>query len=235
MLTHASPPTPFPPAVTGRWLAWTLAACAAVLAWDSGGLDRTLAHWFGSPSGFALREHWFLVQVMHEGGRRLGWLLVLGLVVGIWWPLGVLRRLGSLARTQLAASALLSLAVISLLKYWSATSCPWDLAEFGGLARYASHWALGVADGGGGHCFPAGHAAAGFAFVGGYFALHRQAPVAARWWLVLALAAGAVLGWGQQMRGAHFMSHTLWTAWLCWTVGWLCDLGAQTLTRRGRF
>ena len=28
-----------------------------------------------------------------------------------------------------------------------------------------------------------------------------------------------LLGLAQQMRGAHFMSHTLWTAWLCWTCG----------------
>jgi membrane-associated PAP2 superfamily phosphatase len=42
--------------------------------------------------------------------------------------------------------------------------------------------------------------------------------------LALALAAGSVLGLSQQMRGAHFMSHTLWTAWLCWTLAWLVDM-----------
>ena len=25
------------------------------------------------------------------------------------------------------------------------------------------------------------------------------------------------------------MSHTLWTGWLCWTTGWLCDLAATAL------
>jgi len=38
------------------------------------------------------------------------------------------------------------------------------------------------------------------------------------------LQAGFALGLAQQMRGAHFMSHTLWTAWLCWAGSWLCDL-----------
>ena len=56
----------------------------------------------------------------------------------------------------MALSALLGLAVVSVIKILSNTSCPWDLAEFGGVARYASHWALGVIDGGGGRCFPGG-------------------------------------------------------------------------------
>lgn len=135
-------------------------------------------------------------------------------------------------RLQMAISALLALAAVSVGKNLSTTSCPWDLAEFGGVARYASHWALGVVDGGGGRCFPAGHASAGFAFVGGYFALRHKAPAAARWWLAAAVLAGLVLGGAQQVRGAHFMSHTLWTGWLCWTVGWLCDLGALALRPR---
>ena len=128
--------------------------------------------------------------------------------------------------------ALLSLAVVSITKNLSATSCPWDLAQFGGVARHVSHWALGVLDGGSGRCFPAGHASAGFAFLGGYFALRHKAPTAARWWLAGALLAGFVLGAAQQVRGAHFMSHTLWTGWLCWTTGWLCDLAATALRPR---
>ena len=86
-------------------------------------------------------------------------------------------------------------------------------------------------DGGAGRCFPAGHAAAGFSFVGGYFALARDTPRAARWWLAVALVMGLLLGLGQQMRGAHYMSHTLWTAWLCWTVGLAIDMG---MARRQR-
>lgn len=231
-MPSVTPALPSEPSHQRAWLIWTFASLLLVTGWDALGQDLSLAHWYGSGSGFPLREQWFLVQVMHEGGRRLGWVLVLALVLAIWWPVGVLRRLDTTARAQMAVSALLSLAVISIGKNLSATSCPWDLAEFGGAARYASHWALGVLDGGGGRCFPAGHASAGFAFIGGYFALRRQAPVAAGWWLAGALLAGFVLGWGQQMRGAHFMSHTLWTGWLCWCTGWLCDVAAQRLRLR---
>lgn len=213
-------------------LAWTIASLACLLAWDALGQDRALAHAFGTATGFPMREQWFFVQVLHEGARRVGWLVVLLLALGVWWPMGVLKRIDMGERLQLAISALLALGVVSILKNLSATSCPWDLAEFGGVARYASHWALGVIDGGGGRCFPAGHASAGFAFLGGYFALRRRQPRAARLWLAGSLIAGFILGGAQQVRGAHFMSHTLWTGWLCWTTGWLCDLAATALRRR---
>jgi membrane-associated PAP2 superfamily phosphatase len=193
-----------------------------LLAWDASGLDLLLAHWFGTAQGFALRDHWLFTTVLHEGARRLSWLLVVGLSLAVWWPVGVLRQLDRWQRLELVVSILLGLALVVSIKRISSTSCPWDLTEFGGLARYVSHWRFGLADGGGAHCFPAGHASAGFAFVGGYFVLRGPAPRAAHLWLAAALTAGLVLGVSQQMRGAHFMSHTLWTAWVCWAVAWAC-------------
>lgn len=229
------PPVPVPlsrPEHHRFLLYGTLAALACVVAWDAGGLDLAFAHAFGTAHGFPLRDQWFFVQVLHEGARRLGWVLVLLLALSVWWPRGVLRRIDATERLQMAVSALVALAMVSITKNLSTTSCPWDLAEFGGVARYASHWALGVVDGGGGRCFPAGHASAGFAFLGGYFALRRHQPRAARWWLAGALTAGFILGGAQQVRGAHFMSHTLWTGWICWVTGWLCDVAASALRSR---
>ena len=216
-------PTPRPRSLlSSPTLRWTAGSLLFLLAWDASGLDLVLAHWFGTTQGFALRDHWLFTTVLHEGARRLSWLLVVGLSLAVWWPVGVLRQLDRWQRLQLVVSILLGLALVVAIKRISSTSCPWDLAEFGGLARYVSHWRFGLVDGGGAHCFPAGHASAGFAFVGGYFVLRDRAPRAARIWLATALTAGLVLGVSQQMRGAHFMSHTLWTAWLCWTVAWAC-------------
>ena len=217
------PPTPRSRSLlSSSTLRWTAGSLLFLLAWDASGLDLVLAHWFGTAQGFALRDHWLFTTVLHEGARRLSWLLVVGLSLAVWWPVGVLRQLDRWQRLQLVVSILLGLALVVAIKRISSTSCPWDLAEFGGLARYVSHWRFGLVDGGGAHCFPAGHASAGFAFVGGYFVLRDRAPRAARIWLAAALTAGLVLGVSQQMRGAHFMSHTLWTAWLCWTVAWAC-------------
>lgn len=203
-----------------------LALLALPLLWDAGGWDMALAQRMGGAAGFAWRDNWWLTHVLHSGARRLAWALGLLLCLAVAWPMGPLRRLSFARRLQLALSGLLATGTVSLIKSGSHTSCPWDLAAFGGVARYQSHW-LGWlhGDGGAGRCFPAGHASAGFAFVAGWFALRRDLPRLAAACLAAATAAGLVLGLAQQLRGAHFMSHTLWTAWICAAVGWVVDAG----------
>lgn len=200
----------------------TAVALAGLLAWEASGADLALAALSGTAAGFALRDHWLLTTWLHDGARRASWLLVLALSLGVWWPRGPLLFLDYSRRLQLAVTTLAAALAVSLLKSFSTASCPWDLALFGGTAQYLTHW-TGTGDGGPGHCFPAGHAASGFAFVGGFFALRQGAPAVARIWLAGALAAGFVLGAGQQLRGAHFMSHTLWTGWICWFVALAID------------
>lgn len=200
-------------------------AFVLLLAWDLSGLDMALARLAGGAQGFALRDDWLFSNVLHDGMRRLGWAAVVALCVGIVWPVGPLVGLPFGRRLQLPASALLATGAVVLLKAGNHTSCPWDLADFGGVARHVSHWAgwWGATDGGAGRCFPAGHASTGFAFVGGWFALKDSRPRLARAWLATALVSGLLLGLVQQWRGAHFMSHTLWSAWLCAAVAWLSD------------
>ena len=207
-----------------RLALWTAASLLLLIAWDLLALDLTLARWFGNASGFPLRDHWLASRVLHSGARRVAWALQLALVLSIWWPLGPLRVLSRRERIALVATILVSILVIFLLKNRSATSCPWELAEFGGTARYVSHWSWGVADGGEGRCFPAGHASVAFCFIGGYFWLREKAPRAAVAWLAVTLLAGLVVGISQQVRGAHYMSHTLWTAWMCWVAAGLMFL-----------
>ena len=131
LMSH-TPLTPSAPVSQARILGWTVACLLCLLAWDAAGKDLALAHTFGTATGFPLRDHWFFVQIMHEGPRRLAWLLAAALIVFIWRPLGPLRNIGRAERAQLALTTLLSLLVVSMLKYASTTSCPWDLAEFGG-------------------------------------------------------------------------------------------------------
>lgn len=215
--------------MTSRWgrvlpesACLTFALLAVALAWDASGLDLPFAHLAGSAGGFPWKEHWLLFDVLHEGGRHFAWLLVLGLCLAVWWPLGPLARITMARRLQLAVTTLAAALGVALLKKISLTSCPWELAEFGGVARYASHWSRTL-DGGAGQCFPAGHASSGFAFVGGYFAFRDVDLRLARQWFGGAMVAGLVLGLAQQWRGAHFMSHTLWTAVVCWVVAFGID------------
>ena len=121
-------------------------------------------------------------------------------------------------RLRWLGACLACLLLVPLAKRFSRTSCPWDVAEFGGSASYVPHWLLGTLDGGPGHCFPSGHAVAAFAFFSGYFLRRDTRPRLARVWLAGVLLAGLAFGWAQLARGAHYPSHTLWSAWLCWAV-----------------
>jgi membrane-associated PAP2 superfamily phosphatase len=195
------------------------------LLWDSTRLDLATALPFGGPDGFPLRDAWYLTAGLHTGGLIASWAVASALCIGVWFPCGPLARLDAARRLQLAITPMLAVLAVSALKAISATSCPWDLTVFGGVARLVSHWtAAGGGDGGPGHCFPAGHASAGFMFIGGYFVFREEAPRIARAWLLSALTAGFVLGGAQQLRGAHFMSHTLWTAWICACVAWAVEI-----------
>ena len=117
----------------------TGAALLMLLAWDASGLDMYVAHLSGAAGGFALRDNWLLSQFLHEDMKRASWLLISGLCLTVGWPVGPLARLQRSQRLQLVVSTLVAALTVSILKQYSATSCPWDLSAFGGAARYVSH------------------------------------------------------------------------------------------------
>lgn len=208
------------------------ASCLALLLlWDASPGDLWLAQAMASNGRFVWREHVALTWWAHDAARGVGWLVVLWLCAGLRWPTGSLRRLSLAQRAQWVISTLLALALIAIAKGFNTTQCPWDLAAFGGHAPWIGHgpWSWGRAAGG--HCFPAGHASTGFALLGAYFVWRPVDVRTAKRWLVAAFAVGMALGLSQQWRGAHFMSHTLWTAWLCWTTAWAVDAAWPRLLR----
>lgn len=201
---------------------WTGASLLALLLWDTSGGDMALARLAADARGFALRDNWWMTEIGHQSAKQLSWLLIVALTVAVWFPVGPLKRLSRQRRLELALAPLIAGLAITLLKTLNYTSCPWDLKDFGGAAQYLSHWRF-QPDGGSGRCFPAGHAAHGFSMMVGYFVFRDIQPLLARRWLLVALLAGLTIGLVQQWRGAHFMSHTLWTAWLCWVMLWGMD------------
>jgi membrane-associated PAP2 superfamily phosphatase len=132
-----------------------------------------------------------------------------------------------------AMSAVLVPLAISLLKQASASHCPWDLQRYGGTAPYIRllEWMpAGVQPG---HCLPGGHASSALWLI----------AIAAFWWprsprRALAVGAamlllGGAVGWIQQLRGAHFLTHTLWSAWIaCVLVSAIYAFNAKGLARR---
>jgi membrane-associated PAP2 superfamily phosphatase len=199
-----------------RDLVLALAALVLLLAWDASGADLWVARRWGAPAGFPWRDAWLTRGLLHEGGRLLAGAVLIALGVdALRRPAaGPSRR----ARAGWLGVVVVSLLSVPLLKRVSATSCPWDLVEFGGHAQWVSHWAFGVLDGGPGHCFPSGHAVAAFAFFGVYFLWRDHDRARARWALAGVWVAGLLLGGAQVVRGAHYPSHVFWSAWVCWGI-----------------
>ena len=212
-----------------RDLAVTGLALLALLAWDASGWDLAAARLFATAQGFGAREAFWASRLLHDGGRLAAWALLAALVVStLRTPQQPTSGPTRGERWRWIAVVLLCVVAVPALKRFSLTSCPWDLAEFAGVAQYVSHWRFGVADGGGGHCFPSGHAVAAFGFFGQYFLWRGHDARRARLWLAVVLGVGLLFGSAQLARGAHYPSHTLWTAWFSWA---LCVAAAQWMPR----
>lgn len=185
------------------------------------GLDLRLADVFYAWEGgsWSLRSATLTESLIHVLGRNLvaaAWLAVV-LAYAATWSRPQWRRLRK-PLGLLALSVLLSTLLVSWIKSWSNIDCPWDLARYGGSRVYLDFFAARPAGMPDAACFPAGHASGGYAWMALYFFFLSVRP-AWRWrGLAVGLALGLVFGIAQQLRGAHFLSHDLWTAALCWSV-----------------
>lgn len=205
------------------WMLATLALLAVVLLWDATGLDLTVMHLWGSDQGFALRDHPVISKILHTRAQQAAMVLFVLLWLLVWLPMGPWRQLSRRQRLAAALGVTASVLTVNVLKHTSLTSCPWELRVFGGVAEHVSHWAWGVPDQGSGKCFPGGHASSAFGFIAAClpFALSGQPGLRRLGWrlLMVVVLMGLMFGLIQTVRGAHYPSHTLWTAWVCWTVG----------------
>lgn len=219
-----------------RDIALAVAGLLLLLAWDASGADLPLSRLFGTPQGFVLRHHWFVQTVLHDAAAGVLKAVFVVLGLNVLWPLPLIGAMPRALRLRWWLLSLLCALAISLLKRHSLVSCPWSLAEFGGSAHWLAHgtWAAwrGAGDGGPGGCFPAGHVSNAFALVGGALALRPVSARAAQLWLLAVCVIGALLGLTQLLRGAHFLSHSLWTAWICWTLSIAVWHGAEAAAAR---
>lgn len=203
-------------------MVWLCIGLALLLCWDASGLDVTLIRLFGTAQGFAWRDHWLASRVLHDGGRHVSVGLFALTTVACLRPFGPWRSLSGAERCWWFCATAFCLVLIPQIKHYSATSCPWDLQEFGGTAHPLSHWRglwpSGLRDGGPGRCFPSGHASGAFSFLAIGLVLRRWHRAASRRWLIGLAVMGSMFGLAQMARGAHYASHTLYTAWVCWAV-----------------
>lgn len=206
------------------WLAAALALIIVLARYTP--LDHALTGLFYDPvtQRFPLKDQAFWAVVMHTGLKYLS--LALWFALLLWWislrrrparqPLR--RAMGfTLLVTLLAALA------VSSLRAVSPHSCPWDLSAFGGSAEYFRFFDAAPLNPGPGRCVPSGHAATGFVWLAGYIALRGVDRKVAHVALAFSLLLGILAGLTQLARGAHFLSHVLLTAWICFAVAWACD------------
>ena len=183
-------------------------------------IDLTLADaMFDRASGtFPWRHAWLAERFNHDILKTI--LQVLGVMVvalAAWdwarpqpyWDAP--RRTGL---RVLALSAVLVPTCISVLKHFSDSHCPWDLQRYGGREPYVrllEMLPVGVSPG---QCLPGGHASSALWLVGVavFWLPHRPRMAAVVGGLMLAF--GMAVGWMQQLRGAHFLTHTLWSMWI---------------------
>jgi membrane-associated PAP2 superfamily phosphatase len=214
------------PARAAAWLrspvvAPLLALLFASLVLIALGGDRWIADRIYAAEGgrWALRNSYMLNRALHAGGKAtsaIAWLSVFAMALrsafdARWKPL---RRPLLALLLSVAVSALL----VSALKHLTRMDCPWDAAAYGGTHPYFSLLQArpaGIEPSG---CFPAGQASAGYAWVALYFFFASVRPQWRRIGLVIGICFGLVLGIAQQLRGAHYLSHDLWTLAICWFV-----------------
>ena len=202
----------------------TAAACVLLALFGGSDLDLAVARLFfdAAHGTFPWTNDWWLKTVLHDDARTvaaLGLLILVCVTAAAWW----LPRLPPVhgARHALmfaTAAAIATTATVATAKHLSGHACPWDIADFGGIVPYRhlleAHGPLPPVRG----CFPAAHPLVGFGWLGIGFALFPSARRSARLATLGALAVGTAFGLVQVARGAHFVSHVLWTAWTAWAV-----------------
>lgn len=170
--------------------------------------------------GFPLKNNWFIETVMHQWLKYI--VIAISLIFVGLFLLGFIKKNPSWIKQNQRAfiwtfvSMVVSTAMISILKHMSNHSCPWDLTLYGGHQPHLALFQALPLGAKAGHCFPGGHASAGFSLMAIYFGFRLTKPMLAKTALWIGVAAGLVMGWGQMMRGAHFMSHNLWTGLIVW-------------------
>lgn len=226
-ITSSGPALPYPSAPTRTPHLLThlgVPALAALLSGTvlmHGGGDEGLADLLYRSEGsqWLLRDAWGTRVLVHQGGK---WLSILAGLTAIasciraWLRKDVPSVRWSLLYLVLAVG--LSTGMVSLLKSLTAMDCPWDLLRYGGTREFVGLFQSRPAGMAKALCFPAGHASAGYAWVSLYFAALLWRP---RWrWagLAIGLTAGMVFGFSQQLRGAHFLSHDVFSLLTCWLV-----------------
>ena len=189
-------------------------------------IDFSISRLFYDPSlrSFPLAHDPIWEEVLHRGVRKSMQLVQLGSLLAwflslVWTPLKPWRR----CFAYFLVASLSAAVLVGGLKELTARACPAQLIDFGGAVAFQPLWS-GVAEMPGNRCWPGGHVLHAFTLLPLYFVLQRRGlKRIGAWALSVILAFGMILNVTQIARGAHFLSHNLWSLWWCWSISLVVD------------
>lgn len=195
-----------------------VAALALGLLFHFTRLDLRLADpWFDPATGrWPLQDAWWTSVLVH---RWLKFALMVAAVACIVMAWRTRHDENALGWRLVAAASVAVPLLVSLGKRVSPMHCPWLVDRYGGdnpyfdLFTQTPHSLVSM-----GHCFPAAFVSSASWLLAFVLFDYPRKPRTSVGIGIAALVFSLALGWVHQMRGAHFLSHTLWSLWLSWAI-----------------
>lgn len=185
---------------------------------------QLISPWVTSSGEFYLKNNWYLAKLNHVYVKD---------VIIFFYTILFFTWLGSFKIDRLRPYrfdfgyfffvSMLCTISIGIFKAHSPLACPWNMTV---PTSHGFSWDFSAQDG---HCFPGGHASSGFALITGYFVYRLKQPKRAYFYLISGLTIGFAMGWAQMMRGAHFISHNLWTLWIVLFINFIMYICIQKI------
>ncbi len=202
------------------WLILPIWCLAFLVLFPPHQFDVAVSRLFWIDGDWPWHGNVFFSQVLHKGAKAVPIAIALYVIYRMI-RLGVQKaQIDWQAKLIRYGYVFVAMLVSVLLCWWlkqtTGVSCPWNVAEFGGVRTITDpDWSVVFRQG---NCWPGGHAGTGFCLFALFFALRDHFKVAARWVLVAVLVFGFICSAARTMQGAHFVSHNVATMLIDWIV-----------------
>ncbi|MBT3178300.1 MAG: phosphatase PAP2 family protein [Desulfobacula sp.] len=177
-----------------------------------------IKHFYDDQSrSWPFRGHWLFDTVIHDWGRYFNicmaalWLICF---VSTFF-IAKFKKHKKILVYFLTAS-LAGPLIVGIGKHSTHIFTPWELEIFSGTLPYIRLFDSVPIGAPIGEAFPAGHASGGYAYFSLYFLLLHIGSPYKKYGFFFGLGLGLIFGIGQQVRGAHFPSHDLFSMVICW-------------------
>lgn len=202
------------------WLILLISACIILALGQFTDIDLMIEDYYydSALKVFPWRDSWFASDFMHGYLKNIiingGYILYLIVLIDLFKPWQKVNPFFRLRLRFIALASILIPLVVRTIKQLSVLHCPSNIDRYGGEAPFLRLLDYVPTDIKVGQCFPAAHATVGLWLAAlCVFWLPHHPKRAVRIFFA-GLSVGLIMGWVQQMRGQHFLFHTLWSAWL---------------------